>query len=113
MKYLDEENERGLQEISDIFSALSSPKRLKIISLIEDGPLSVTEIAQKMECRPPCVSQHLSVLKSCKIVDCERTGHEMVYKLALSCVKSFISCLLGKCDSNDSGCSIVKSVHAK
>ncbi|NLI41070.1 MAG: winged helix-turn-helix transcriptional regulator [Caldisericales bacterium] len=113
MKYLDDNDEKELQEVSDIFSALSSTKRLKIISLIGNKALSVTEIAQRMECRPPCVSQHLSVLKSCKIVDCERVGHEVVYKLSLSCVKSFISCLLGKCDSNDSGCSIVKSVHAK
>jgi len=62
MKYLDDNTEKELQEVSDIFSALSSPKRLKIISLIGNNALSVTEIAQKMECRPPCVSQHLSVL---------------------------------------------------
>ncbi len=96
MKCVTTFDEKQLEEIASVFSALSSPKRIQIIELVGKKPMSVTEIAEKMGCRPPCVSQHLNILKSSGIVTAKRAGHEVAYSLQMSCVSDFINCLLGK-----------------
>lgn len=86
------------EKIAEIFGSLSSDKRLQIIDLLRDRPKTVTQLANEVGCKPPCVSQHLSVLKSQGVVASARDGHEVFYSIKMSCVLDFIDCLNGnKC----------------
>jgi ArsR family transcriptional regulator len=84
------------EKVAEIFGALSSDKRLQIIDLLRDSPKTVTQLAQEVGCKPPCVSQHLSVLKNQGVVGSARDGHEVFYSLKMNCVLDFIDCLIGK-----------------
>jgi len=91
------ENLKDLEEMSDVFSSLAHPKRLSIILIIANEPSSVKTISEVIGCRPPCTSQHLSILKSSDVVSSERKGHEVIYSIQKKCVVTMINCLKGNC----------------
>ncbi len=67
---------------ADIFKALSHPKRLEIIHLLRDQSLSVSDIQQMLGLPQANLSQHLQVLRDQKIVECEKRGKQIFYKVA-------------------------------
>ena len=57
------------------------PKRLQIIHLISEQEMSVKEIVKATGLRQSNVSQHLSILRSNRIIDERREGNLVYYKL--------------------------------
>lgn len=63
------------------FSALSEPNRLRIVNLLLDGPLTVGDIANRLELRQPQASKHLRVLLEAGLVEVEAVANRRNYKL--------------------------------
>ncbi|WP_192602201.1 metalloregulator ArsR/SmtB family transcription factor [Bacillus sp. OAE603] len=61
--------------------ALAEPKRLQIVELLRDGPLSVGEIAEKLDLKQPQVSKHLRVLSEAGLVEVQPIANRRIYKL--------------------------------
>lgn len=62
--------------------ALGDATRRAILArLLDDGPLSVGELAGDFHVSRPAVSQHLKVLTRAKLVRCEAAGTRRVYEL--------------------------------
>jgi len=77
--------EEQLNSVSNLFSILSHPKRLKIVWLLRKNKfLNVHEIQEKLKISQSNVSQHLSLLKQNKLITEERRGKEVYYRLAES-----------------------------
>lgn len=71
-----------LEEISQIFKALSDPIRLQIIYLLIDkDSLCVCEIVEKLQLSQSTTSRHLAYLKNSNLVTAERQGVWMHYSL--------------------------------
>lgn len=66
---------------SQIFSALAEPSRLDIVDLLLDGPLSVGEIAQKLDLNQPRASKHLRVLCDSGLVEVQPVANRRIYRL--------------------------------
>ena len=66
---------------ADVLKTLASPRRLELIHVLADGPAEVGRLAQAIGASQPNVSQHLAVLRSAGIVEAERTGREVRYRL--------------------------------
>lgn len=62
-------------------SALAEPNRLHIVDLLRDGPLTVGEIAERLELRQPQVSKHLRVLSESGLVEVHPSANRRIYKL--------------------------------
>ena len=62
-------------------SAFAESNRLKIIDLLRDGPLTVGEIANRLQIRQPQASKHLRVLSDAGIVTAEVNGNRRIYHL--------------------------------
>jgi DNA-binding transcriptional ArsR family regulator len=62
--------------------ALADPKRLCVLESLADGELSVSELANRVECQVPNMSQHLAVLRSAGLVSTRRLGNTIFYRLA-------------------------------
>jgi DNA-binding transcriptional ArsR family regulator len=62
-------------------SALSEPNRLHIVELLREGPLTVNEIAERLELRQPQVSKHLRVLSESGLVEVHPSANKRIYKL--------------------------------
>lgn len=66
---------------ADVLKTLASPRRLEILHVLVEGPAEVGRIATAIGASQPNVSQHLSVMKAAGIVDSERSGREVRYRL--------------------------------
>jgi ArsR family transcriptional regulator len=69
----------GLQ--ASILRTLASPRRLEIIHLLSGGPLEVRSIAGHFGMSQPAVSQHLAALRDAGLVEAERDGRDVRYRL--------------------------------
>ena len=62
-------------------NALAEPNRLNIVELLRDGPLTVGEIAERLELRQPQASKHLKVLSDSGILEVKAEANRRIYKL--------------------------------
>ena len=67
---------------AEVLKVLSSPKRLEILHTLAAEPMEVGRIAEALGVSQPNVSQHLAVMRTAGIVDCDRVGREIRYRLA-------------------------------
>lgn len=67
---------------AEVLKTLSSPRRLEIIHVLADGPREVSRLAEELGMSQPNVSQHLSVMRAAGLVEGERDGREVHYRLA-------------------------------
>lgn len=68
--------------IADFFAVLSSPIRLAVLRLLEEGERSVTELVDALSIAQPRVSNHLACLRTCGLVTVRRQGTFQSYALA-------------------------------
>lgn len=74
-------NESVSTRLADLFSALSDPTRLRIISVLLDGEMNVGEIASKLEMTESAVSHQLRGLRHMKLVRSRKVGRQVFYTL--------------------------------
>ena len=67
---------------ADVLKTLANPRRLEILHALAYGPIEVGRLAQRIGASQPNVSQHLAVLRTAGLVDAERDGREVRYRLA-------------------------------
>ena len=62
--------------------ALADPKRLCVLESLAVGELSVSELAGRVACQVPNMSQHLAVLRAAGLVSTRREGSTVFYRLS-------------------------------
>src|SRR2546428_4495092 len=74
--------DRIYAQFARIGAALSSDKRLELIDLLAQAPRNVEALAAETEMSVANTSQHLQALKAVHLVETERDGTRVVYRLA-------------------------------
>ncbi|HEV7536851.1 MAG TPA: metalloregulator ArsR/SmtB family transcription factor [Acidimicrobiia bacterium] len=70
-----------IDEAARRFALLSDPTRLRILAvLLEQEPMTVTELADALGIAAPNVSQHLSRLSAGRLVGREKQGRSVHYR---------------------------------
>jgi len=77
-----------------LFKALSHPVRRRIIDMLRDGPLASGDIASAFDMAWPTVTGHLTALKDAGLVDAERVGASIRYRLNISAVEEALAFLM-------------------
>lgn len=77
-----------------LFKALSHPVRRRIIDMLRDGPLASGDIASAFDMAWPTVTGHLTSLKDAGLVDAERVGASIRYRLNISAVEEALAFLM-------------------
>ena len=67
--------------LADLFSALSDPTRLRIISVLIDSEMSVGEIASQLEMTESAVSHQLRGLRQMRLARTRKEGRQVFYAL--------------------------------
>jgi ArsR family transcriptional regulator len=67
---------------AEVLRTLAHPRRLEILHRLAAGPVEVGRLAEELGLSQPNVSQHLAVLRSAGVVDAERLGREVRYRLS-------------------------------
>jgi len=73
-------------QFARIGAALASERRLELLDLLAQAPRNVEALAQETEMSVANASQHLQVLKQARLVESERDGTRVLYRLADSSV---------------------------
>lgn len=78
---------------AEILKALAHPTRLLIIDELSEGERCVCELTELVGHEMPTVSRHLSLLKFAGIVEDEKRGSQVFYKLKRRRVMDFFHCI--------------------
>lgn len=77
------------EQVARIAKAAASPKRLELIELLCQAPKTVELLAQEADISLKLASAHLKGLRSARLVESERQGKYIVYRLASEDVARF------------------------
>jgi ArsR family transcriptional regulator len=72
------------QAKAELFRTLGHPVRVRVLELLQDGPLAVHELLGEIDVEPSSLSQQLAVLRRSGIVVSTREGAAVVYSLGTS-----------------------------
>jgi DNA-binding transcriptional ArsR family regulator len=75
-----------------IIKALAHPARLLIVDELRAKPRCVCELRAELELDMSTVSKHLSILKNAGVVQDEKRGVQVYYRLRCPCVVDFFEC---------------------
>jgi DNA-binding transcriptional ArsR family regulator len=75
-----------------VLRALANESRLLIVDRLHRGECTVGELVDLIGSDQSTVSKHLAVLRASGIVEDERHGNRVVYRLLTPCVVNFLSC---------------------
>ncbi|ORW73151.1 ArsR family transcriptional regulator [Mycobacterium saskatchewanense] len=71
-----------LDAAGELLRALAAPVRIAIVLQLRESHRCVHELVDALGVPQPLVSQHLKILKSAGVVAGERSGREVLYRLA-------------------------------
>ena len=77
-------DEAAAARLAQMFKALADPVRLRLVSLIgahQGGEVCVCELTEAFELTQPTISHHLKVLREAGIINSERRGTWVYYRL--------------------------------
>lgn len=83
------------EQLARLGKAASSPKRLELLDLLCNGPRTVESLAEQTEISIANASQHLKILRAARLVDAEKKGLYVEYRLADAQVGRFLLELRG------------------
>jgi len=76
-------------QFARIGKAVSSPKRLELLDILCQGPRTVEVLAKETGLTVANASQHLQVLRAARLVETEKEGLFVIYRLADQAVCEF------------------------
>lgn len=65
----------------DVFTAMASPSRRRLLELLADGPRTAGDLAAQFDLSRPAVAEHLQVLRRAALVRDEPVGRQRLYHL--------------------------------
>jgi len=76
-----------VQDFLSITKALSDENRVRVLMALNNGELCVCQIIELLSLSPSTVSKHMSILKQARLVEGEKSGKWVYYRLANSAPK--------------------------
>ncbi len=77
---------------AEIFKALAHPMRIAMLDKLRERPWCVCELAAEVGIEKSVASKHLSQLKAVGLIDDEKHGTLVEYRLVAPCVLELASC---------------------
>lgn len=85
-------------EASDIYKCIADPQRLRILNLLDQGPLCVCHLQEILGVAQVKMSKQLAIMKQLDLLESHREGTWMVYSLSqpiLGLIRTNLDYLLG------------------
>jgi DNA-binding transcriptional ArsR family regulator len=82
-----------LAEAAECLKTLAHPHRLRMVQMLLSGRYTVGQLAEACSIPGHMASGHLRLLQRCGLLDQERTGREVFYRVAQPCLQDIIACI--------------------
>lgn len=89
---MDERALRRYELRAEMFKALAHPMRIYMLEKLKERPWCVCELAAEVGIEKSVASKHLSQLKSVGLIDDEKRGTLVEYRLVAPCVLETAAC---------------------
>ena len=76
------DSQRVFDIAAELFGALSSPVRLKVLNILCDGERSVNDLLARINTTQPNLSQHLNLMYRSGILSRTKVGTQVIYKIS-------------------------------
>ncbi|MHB0775339.1 ArsR/SmtB family transcription factor [Halomonas sp. WWR20] len=90
---LHEAGEHSLRRATSLLKAMANENRLRILCLLDDSELSVTELNGKLNLSQSALSQHLAILRREGLVTTRRASQTIYYSLKGEETRTVVSAL--------------------
>jgi DNA-binding transcriptional ArsR family regulator len=101
---MDSKSQTRYEARAKIVKAMAHPSRLLILDeLARRGERCVCELTDLVGADISTVSKHLSILKRAGLVEIEKRGTQIWYRLRCKCITDFFRCVESVLKSNVSG----------
>lgn len=81
-----------------VYGALADPTRREILRLLRERDMSAGEIAANFPVSKPTLSRHFSVLLAAGLIQADRDGNRIIYRLNVSVLEEAIMALMSMFD---------------
>ncbi len=92
MRKLEGQTKRRLEAQARVIKALAHPTRLFLVEELCKEERCVCELAEMVGADMSTVSKHLALLRQAGIVEDEKRGKKVFYRLRMECALEFTSC---------------------
>lgn len=90
---MDKNTKQKYEVRARIIKAIAHPSRLLIIDKLSEGERCVCELRDIIGADISTVSKHLSILKEAGILEDEKRGQQVFYRLRMPCILNFFGCV--------------------
>jgi DNA-binding transcriptional ArsR family regulator len=67
-----------------VFKALADPTRRRVLELLREGAMTAGELSDRFPVSKPTMSAHFSVLQEAGLIEAEKGGRTVLYRLKMS-----------------------------
>lgn len=91
---MDKDEKAKYESRAKVLKALAHPARLKLVDVLsEHDEVCVCELTEAIGTDMSTVSRHLTQLKNAGIVESEKHGQMVFYRLRVKCLTSLFGCI--------------------
>ena len=80
--------------MNKVYRGLSDPTRRHVLALLRDRDMTAGEMASRFELAAPTMSGHFTVLKEAGLIQADRTGSTITYRLNVSVLEEAMMALM-------------------
>jgi DNA-binding transcriptional ArsR family regulator len=77
-----------------VYRALADPTRRRILALLRERPMTAGELASQFELSWPTMSGHFAVLREASLVQADRTGSTITYRINQTVLQEALMALM-------------------
>lgn len=78
---------------AEVAKAISHPLRMGILDYLRERPQCVCDIAAYVGSERSNISKHLSIMVAAGVLDYNKEGLKVIYKLRAPCILKFVDCI--------------------
>ena len=93
MMSMNEKTKQKYQARATVVKAMAHPTRLFIVDELSKGERCVCELRDMIGADMSTVSRHLSILKDAGILEYDKRGLQVFYRLRVPCILNFFGCV--------------------
>ena len=95
------EDRRRLAERAEVVKAMAHPTRLYLVEQLAAGERCVCDLTDGVGSDISTVSRHLGILRNAGLLDSERRGKQIYYRLRAPCVLGLFDCIENVLNASD------------